>query len=116
MQGKTLLKHVRFYNKLRVSFFKSNKNLYLQLIDDNAGKVLNSFSTISPDFSANFNGYKKKSNKVNTACAEFIANNLAMFISEHFSTRLMIFDRGSFRFGNLTKKIVDVLRDKGIKI
>jgi large subunit ribosomal protein L18 len=33
-------------SKLRLSVFKSNKNLYLQIIDDTLGQTLVSFSTL----------------------------------------------------------------------
>lgn len=116
MKGSKLLKHVRFKKKLRLVFHKSNKNIYLQLVDDVAEKTICSASTLDKNFIKEFADFDQKKNRINKLWAERLAASLAKDVLEKCKDRQIVFDVRNFRFGLLTEKIVDVLRDKGIAI
>lgn len=88
----------------RIAVFKSNQYIYVQVIDDEAGKTLIGVS----DY-----GVKTKSKKSDAAykVGETLAENMkGIGIVE------AVFDRGGFKFHGRVKAVADGLKKGGIKI
>lgn len=116
MKREDFLRHLRFHKKCRLVFNKSNKNIYLQLIDDLCGRTICSVSTIDPVIIKGFSDHVGV-NRVNALWAKHIAEILAnKIMHSDITDRLIVFDVNGFRFRVLTRVIVSVLRDNGIKI
>mgnify|MGYP001575011394 CR=1 FL=1 len=93
----------------RVAVFKSNKYIYAQVIDDEAGKTLVSAS--------NYGGKKsktktkdKKSESASKA-GEVLAEKM-----KNAGITEAVFDRGGFKFHGRVKAVADGLNKGGIKI
>lgn len=87
----------------RLSVFRSNKNLRVQLIDDNTGTTLLSGVT-DP---------KSKTNK--TKQAENLGAWLAKTAKEK-GIRQAVFDRGSYKYHGRVKALAESARANGLKI
>jgi len=88
----------------RVCVFKSNKNVFVQFIDDNSGKTLMS-NTISKKS-------KKKVNKIS------IANTMGKELAEKaqkLGIKVVVFDSGGFKYHGRIKALADGLRQGGLK-
>jgi len=93
--------------KPRVSVFKSNRNVFAQFIDDEAGKTVLS-SKIEE-------GTKTKKTKINkTEKAMKIGETLAEQAKEA-GIKEVVFDRGGFKYHGRIKAVADGLRKGGIK-
>lgn len=89
----------------RVSVFKSNRHVLVQLIDDEAGKTIISSKIISSKKS-NMKGTKTdKANKI----GELIADK-----TKEAGIKEVVFDRGGFKYHGRIKAIADGLRKGGI--
>jgi large subunit ribosomal protein L18 len=104
--------HKRIRKKLRgtsarprLAVFFSNKNVYAQVIDDEAGRTLCSASTKEKDFS------NPRSNiSAATQVGELLADRaLAQNITS------IVFDRGGFTFHGKVKALADAARAKGLQ-
>lgn len=87
----------------RLNVFRSNRGIYLQLIDDSAGKTL---------FSAHAKEVKdKKLNKTELASA------LGALIADkalQAGLKEIVFDRSSYRYHGRVKAVADSAREKGL--
>ncbi len=91
----------------RLSVFKSNKNLTVQLIDDENQKTILSLTTFNKDIKDKLNG--KKSDK---------AYELGALIAKQAKEKgieKIVFDRGGFVFHGRIEKLAQGLRDNGLK-
>lgn len=77
----------------RLSVFRSNKHLHLQLIDDSAGKTVAAISTV----------------KSKDAAADLAGKAQSLGIKE------IVFDRGGYRYHGQIAKIAGQLRNSGLK-
>lgn len=101
-------RHLRIRKKVsgtadrpRVALMVSNKNLYVQAIDDAAGVTLASAST-------------GKDEKLNVETAKKIGNEIAEVLkSKGVST--VVVDRGGFKFHGRLKALVDTMVAAGVK-
>ncbi len=93
--------------KPRLSVYKSNKHLYVQLIDDEAGKTLFGLGTMS----ASAKGTHDKKSK--DAC-RFLGEKVAVKASE-LGVQSVIFDRGRFTYHGLLSQFADAAREAGLK-
>lgn len=89
----------------RLSVYKSNKEIYAQLIDDNSGKTLASASSREKDVDAN--GTKTD---VSAAVGKAIA---AKAIAAGIET--IVFDRNGFVYHGRVKALADGAREGGLK-
>lgn len=89
----------------RMSVFKSNKNLYVQVIDDEASRTLLSISTLEKDFGAM---------KPNVATGTKIGEVLGKRMMEKNITSV-VFDRNGYLYHGVIKAIADGARSAGIK-
>ncbi|WP_293445680.1 50S ribosomal protein L18 [Persephonella sp.] len=114
---KRLIRHKRIRKKVfgtqerpRMAFFKSLNNLYVQIIDDEAGKTLVSASTIDKDFVERYGVRGGKNIEMAKKLGEFIAEKaLAKGIQN------VVFDRGGFIYHGKVKAFAEAAREKGLK-
>ncbi|ACO04325.1 MAG TPA: 50S ribosomal protein L18 [Persephonella sp.] len=114
---KRLIRHKRIRKKVfgtaerpRMAFFKSLNNLYVQIIDDEAGHTLVSASTIDKDFVEKYGVRGGKNIEMAKKLGEFIAEKaLAKGIQN------VVFDRGGFIYHGKVKAFADAAREKGLK-
>nr|QCI07066.1 ribosomal protein L18 [Haraldiophyllum bonnemaisonii] len=87
----------------RLYVFKSNKHIYVQLIDDNKNKILTSSSTISKDI-------KKFAN---CETAAIVGKNIAIKLKAQ-GINCIIFDRGNKIYHGKIKALAEATRREGI--
>ena len=85
-------------NRLRLSVHRSNKNIQVQLIDDETGRTLAAASTLEKDLGVVGKCNVEAAQKVGTAIAE---RAKAAGISEAY------FDRGGFLYHGRVKALAD---------
>lgn len=91
-------------NRLRLSVFKSNKDIFLQIIDDNKNKTL---------VSAHSKEIKKKDKKV------VISFELGKLIAKKALDKKIdkvVFDRGGNKYHGRVKSVAEGAREGGLKI
>lgn len=95
-------------NRPRVALTQSNKHLYVQAVDDMAGKTLAYLSSLSKDIKVKSDC--KKGNKVAQDLAENFYNKL-----QTAKVKEVVFDRRNKQYHGVIKIFADKLREKGIK-
>ena len=105
-------RHKRVRNKIsgtaecpRLSVFRSNTNLYVQVIDDENQVTLVSASTLDKDVKT------KKSNKE-------AAKELGTLIAKKAKAKkieTVVFDRGGYVYHGVVKELADAAREGGLK-
>lgn len=91
----------------RVAIFKSNRHVFVQVIDDEAGKTLLS-NTIAAK-----KAVKTKGTKTETAAS--VGKVIAANMKEKGISQA-VFDRGGFKYHGRVKAVAEALREGGIKI
>ncbi len=94
-------------NKLRISVFKSAKNISAQIIDDNIRKTLVSASSTEKEL--------KKSKSKKMELSNILGELLAKRAKEKKIDKVY-FDRGGYKYHGRIKALADSLRKNGIKI
>lgn len=87
----------------RLNVFRSNKNIYAQVIDDVEGVTLASASTLETDLSGD--------SKVEKAAA--VGALVAKRASEKNVTEV-VFDRGGYQYHGRVKALADAARENGL--
>ena len=90
----------------RLSVFRSNSDIYAQLIDDSAGKTLASASSRDKDIVAQKGTKVEKSKLVGAAIARK-ASDLGLLD--------VIFDRGGYLYHGRVKAVAEGAREGGLK-
>ena len=90
----------------RISFFKSNKNLFVQVIDDSTGKTLTSVSTMSAD---------NKSLRPKIEDAAKLGEQLGKQMKE-LKISEAVFDRNGNLYHGVAKAFADATRKAGIQV
>jgi large subunit ribosomal protein L18 len=90
--------------KPRLSVFRSNKHIFLQLIDDGSGKTLVSESDLKD---------KKKTTK--TEAAKEAGKKLAESAKTK-KIKTAVFDRGGYKYHGIIKAVAEGAREGGLKI
>lgn len=91
----------------RLSIFRSNKNIHLQLIDDSVGKTVISMSSLA---------LKNKGKGLNKSEQ---AKELGKMVAEKAKVagiKAVIFDRGGYRYHGRVKAIAEAAREGGLKL
>ena len=89
----------------RFSVFRSNKEIYVQLIDDASGKTVLAVSTRDKDFARTGNKVEQ-SKSVGVAAAKLaIEKNITE----------VVFDRGGFLYHGRVKAVAEGAREGGLK-
>ena len=110
-RGQRIKRHARVRGKIsgtaerpRLSVFRSEKNIYAQIIDDVAGNTLVAASSVEKDFGPGSN--KEAARKVGKLIAE---RALAKGIEE------VVFDRGGYIYHGRVKERAEGAREGGLK-
>jgi large subunit ribosomal protein L18 len=98
--------HIKAVSSLmRVSVFRSLKQIYVQLIDDTRGITIASASSLHLKYDR---GDKK-------SVARAVGKNLAEK-ARSFNIEAVVFDRGSYRYHGRVREIAEGLREGGLKV
>lgn len=90
----------------RLTVFKSNSNIYAQLIDDTTGKTICQASTLEKDLKSKANATKEDAKKVGEAVAK-------RAIDKGIET--IVFDRSGYKYHGQVKEVADGAREAGLK-
>lgn len=90
----------------RVSVFKSNKHIFVQLIDDEAGKTLLSSNRV-PD--------KKIKTKVTKKNKSLEIGKILAEKAKKEGINEVVFDRGGYKYHGRVKSVAEGLRAGGLK-
>lgn len=91
----------------RVSVFKSNKNIFVQFINDTQGKTILSSKVISAKKSKIKGTKMEKAAKIGEMLAEK---------AKELGIKKIVFDRGGFKYHGRVKAIAEGLKKGGVKI
>ncbi len=100
------LKKVSSSDRLRLSIYRSSKNISAQIIDDLSQKTLISASSEEKDI--------KNIKKNKTEISMMVAEKLAKKAQEKNITKIY-FDRGIYKYHGRVKKFAEILRKNGMK-
>lgn len=89
----------------RLNVFRSNSNIYAQLIDDVAGVTLVSASSVEKDFGES-KGNKEEARKVGKLIAERATGK---------GIEEVVFDRGGYIYHGRVKELAEGAREGGLK-
>jgi large subunit ribosomal protein L18 len=92
----------------RLSVFKSNQHLFVQVINDQTGETLSSLGTMSKEFKGT--EYAKKSKK----SAQILGEKIAM-MAKGKNIDKVVFDRGRFKYHGLIAALADSARQAGLQ-
>lgn len=91
----------------RMSVYRSNKHIYVQVIDDESGRTLASASTLSPELKGKLEGGKTDSAKAVGA--------LAAQKCKEAEIEAVVFDRNGFIYTGRIAAVADGAREAGLK-
>ena len=92
----------------RLSVYRSNKNIFCQIIDDVNGNSIVSASTLDKDLKANF------ASGGNKDAAKVVGREVAKRALEK-GIELVSFDRGGFLYHGRVKELAEGAREAGLK-
>jgi large subunit ribosomal protein L18 len=90
----------------RMSVFRSNKEIYVQLIDDLSGKTLVAASSMAKDFTDKKLSHLEKAKQVGKLIAE-------KAVQAGIST--VVFDRNGYLYHGRVKSLAEAAREAGLK-
>lgn len=91
----------------RLSIFKSNKHVYLQLINDRENVTITSVSTKSSDLQKDLDG------KAGVESAKIVGDALAKAALDH-GIKKVVFDRSGYKYHGIVKAAADGAREGGL--
>lgn len=94
--------------KPRLSVFRSERHIYVQLIDDTKGHTILSASTLDPELKQ----------KVTKTYNKEAAKQVGMLIAQRALAKgisQVVFDRGGFKYQGRIKELADAAREVGLK-
>ena len=94
-------------NKLRITVFKSSKNISAQIIDDKISKTLVSASSTEKEIKKN----KMKKMDLSNVLGELLAKR-----AKEKKINSVYFDRGGYKYHGRIKALADSLRKNGLKL
>ncbi len=105
-------RHIRVRRKIsgtaecpRLCIYRSNANIYVQIIDDVAGVTLASASTIDKEIK------EKHANKV---AAKEVGSLIAKRAIEK-NIKTVVFDRGGYIYHGIVKELAEAAREAGLE-
>jgi large subunit ribosomal protein L18 len=90
----------------RMSVFRSNKEIYVQLIDDLSGKTLRAASSMSKDFADKKMSHLEKAKQVGKLIAEKAVEA---------GISAVVFDRNGYLYHGRVKSLAEAAREAGLK-
>ena len=95
----------RAFGRPRLSVFRSERHIYVQIIDDSKGETLVAASTVEKDLRGKF----KKNLEAAGAVGKLVAERaVAKGITK------VVFDRGGYRYHGRVKALADAARTAGL--
>ena len=94
----------------RLIVFRSNKNIFIQLLDDLENKTICSSSSIDKSLSKEISKSKNKMDMSKIVAENFVDKLKANNVNQ------VVFDRNGYRYHGRVKLIAETLREKGIAI
>lgn len=94
----------------RLAVFKSNSNIYAQIVDDNVGTTVASASTLDAEV-LKVLGSKKSANIHAAAVVGEIIGQRAL----HKGLSVIVFDRSGYKYHGKIKALADAARAVGLK-
>ena len=108
-------RHIRLRRKLtgnaqrpRLHFFKSNKNFYIQVIDDLAGTTLVAASSLESEMKSSLKS------RGNVEAAKKMGGMIAQRLLEK-GIKNVVFDRGGYQYQGAVKALADAARAAGLE-
>ena len=105
-------RHIRVRTKIsgtaerpRLCIYRSNANLYVQVIDDVAGKTLVSASTLDKEI---------KTKHANKEAAKELGTLIAKKAIEK-NIKKVVFDRGGYIYHGVVKELAEAAREAGLE-
>ena len=92
----------------RLSIYRSNQNIYAQIINDENSTTLVSCSTLNCDMQTNFNNQK-------TCYVSFILGNQLANLSLKKNIKKIVFDRGRYLYHGRIQAVADGARAGGLE-
>lgn len=92
----------------RLCIFRSTKNIFVQVIDDEAGKTLVSASTIDSEIAAKVVGKTKVE-------ASRVVGQIVAERAKSAGIETVVFDRGGFKYHGRVAAVADGAREAGLK-
>lgn len=93
----------------RLSVFKSNRNISVQIINDDNGLTLCSYGTLNKDFKL-----PKEVSPKSIEAAKMIGAKIAELASSKNITNV-VFDRGRYKYHGIVASVADAAREKGLQ-
>lgn len=114
-RSQRIRRHLRIRKKIfgtaekpRLSVFKSQRHIYVQLIDDTKGHTILSASTLDPELR------QKIAKTYNKEAAKEVGKLIAQrALSKGINQ--VVFDRGGFKYHGRIKELADAAREVGLK-
>ena len=94
-------------DRLRLTVFRSNRNIFAQIVDDREGITLVQASTMDKEFR------KKPGDPFNKDTARDVGKRLAARAGEK-NIKTVVFDRGSYLYHGKVKALADGAREAGL--
>ncbi|MEE8171021.1 MAG: 50S ribosomal protein L18 [Phycisphaerae bacterium] len=93
----------------RLSVFRSNKQIYAQIIDDSTGRTLCAMSSRSKTLqeSLGSGGNKTAATEVGKALAD---------VAKQKGIQSVVFDRSGYRYHGRVRALADAVRQSGVKV
>ncbi len=111
-QAARLRRHVRVRRRVagtperpRLAVFRSNQHIYVQVIDDAAGRTLAAASDVETDLRGQTESKSDRARKVGSLIAQR---------AKAAGVDSVVFDRGGFRFAGRVKALADAAREEGL--
>ena len=105
-------RHIRVRNKIsgtaerpRLCVYRSNANLYVQIVDDVAGNTLAQASTLDKEV---------KTKHANKEAAKEVGALIAKRAQEK-KIKEVVFDRGGYIYHGVVKELAEAARENGLK-
>lgn len=95
----------------RLSVFRSNRHIWVQVIDDVAGKTL----AQATDWEKPMKGKKGARKESRMTNAETVGEKIAKLVAEKKISKL-VFDRGGYQYHGRVKAVAEAVRKEGIQL
>ncbi|OGJ37283.1 MAG: 50S ribosomal protein L18 [Candidatus Pacebacteria bacterium RIFOXYB1_FULL_39_46] len=105
----------------RLTIFRSNQHLYLQVIDDDAQQTLVAVSDVIDKSSSQKTQSKKVESKkteskiTKTERSILVAQELLQLLQKK-GIKTLVFDRGAYKYHGRVKAVAETLREGGIQV
>lgn len=96
----------------RLSVFRSNKHIFLQLVDDEKGKTIVSASDLKPQTKTK--GKKGKTKMTKMEIAAGVGKKLAE-LAKKKKIKYAVFDRGGYTYRGRVKAVAEGAREGGLE-